>query len=323
MLANSPRVTIVIVAPGMSCYLDEALAAIQAVEEPSWEAIVVLDEPHQSEHDSHITFIASGSVGPAEKRDLGAARAKAPIIAFLDDDAYPAEGWMASALTAFDDPSVAAVGGPGETPPGDSFWQRVSGEVLASWLVSGPVRHRYVAEAPRDVDDFPSMNLFVRRSVFESVGGFDSTFYPGEDTKLCLEIVRSGGRILYDPRALVFHHRRPLIPGHLRQVAAYGKHRGNFAKRLPETSRRATYFVPSAWLVGLVLGRFAGRRWTLAMVLYRAVVGLYVALALLAGSDTTRRSADLRLGMCTVVGIILTHLVYGAGFIYGLIVRDP
>ena len=320
--AAPPAVTIVIVAPGPSAYLNEALAAIGSIKLPPWEAVVVLDNPHESD-DPRTTFVNSGEAGPAEKRDLGASHAKAPILAFLDDDAYPAEEWLSSALARFQDPSVSAVGGPGETPPGDRFWQRVSGEVLASWLVSGPARHRYVAETPREVDDYPSMNLLVRRSVFEAVGGFDSTFYPGEDTKLCLEIVRSGGQIVYEPTALVYHHRRPLIPGHLRQVAAYGRHRGNFAKRLPETSRRVSYFVPSVWLVWLVAGGLLSQLWPPAWEVYWIVLLVYTGGVLLSGADTVRRSGSVPLGVCTIVGIALTHLVYGAGFIYGLMAPDP
>ena len=160
---------------------------------------------------------------------MGAAAATGEWLAFLDDDAYPAPGWLEAAVPHFDNPRVWAVGGPGVTPPNDDFRAQASGWTYASWIVSGPARFRYVPGRSRAVDDHPSMNLMLRRSAFQAVGGFDSAFYPGEDTKLCLELVHRGGMIRYEPGALVYHHRRPVMHGHLRQIAHYGRHRGYFA----------------------------------------------------------------------------------------------
>ncbi len=80
-------------------------------------------------------------------------------------------------------------------------------------------------------------------------------YWPGEDTKLCMLLTKAEGkRIVYEPEAVVYHHRRALFWGHFRQVWNYAVHRGFFAKRYPDTSLRPQYFVPSTFVVAGALG---------------------------------------------------------------------
>ena len=169
---------------------------------------------------------------------------------------------------------------------------------------SAPVHEEY---------DLPSVNLLVRKDIFEKAGGFDSTFYPGEDTKLCLEIKKLGCRILYSPEVLVFHHRRDLFPNHFRQVANYARHRGYFSKIYPETSFKLKYFVPSIFLIFTVAGFLIAPFSTLAALFYWPVMAVYflinVIFALKPGILET---------FWTLAGVFLTHLVYGFNFLRGL-----
>jgi hypothetical protein len=271
-----------------------------------------------------IRVVATGQVGPARKRDIAAAVARGRILAFLDDDAYPSSDWLQSALPHFDDDVVAAVGGPGVTPAGDGFWKQASGWALASRLGSGAARNRYLpVGGVRDVDDWPSMNLLVRASDFSAVGGFDCDYFPGEDTKLCLALVhRLGKRIVYEPRAIVYHHRRDLFWGHFRQVGRYGEIRGHFARRHPETSRRPIYFAPM--LIGalvMVYPAFALFSPRLAKAICGAI-SAYIALLFATVVEVSRASGSARIGVVAAVGVAMTHFWYGAKFALGL-VRPP
>ena len=109
--------------------------------------------------------------------------------------------------------------GPGVTPPNDSVFQKAGGWVSASFLGGGPAAsHRFFPRKKREVDDYPSMNFVVRKSDFRAVDGFNSRFWPGEDTKLCLDLTKKlGKKIIYDPEVLVYHHRRSLFVPHLKQ----------------------------------------------------------------------------------------------------------
>ncbi len=202
-----------------------------------------------------VFIIPTGPLSPAHKRDIGLASAKGEIIAFIDDDAYPVKDWLKNALAHFSDNNVAAVGGPAVTPPCDNLRQAASGAVYSSVLVSGKFVYRYLPKAMREVDDYPSCNFLVKKSVMTELGGFNTSFWPGEDTKLCLEITkRLGKRIVYDPAVLVYHHRRQLFLPHLKQIANYALHRGYFVKKYPETSLKLAYFIPSMFIFAVVLG---------------------------------------------------------------------
>jgi GT2 family glycosyltransferase len=248
---------------------------------------------------------------------MGIKDARGEIIAFLDDDTFPAEHWLRHAVVYFFDPRIAAVGGPAVTPGNDAYLARMGGRVYSNLFVSGYYRYRYEPTHVQNVVDFPSCNLLVRKEVLDGLGGFHTEFWPGEDTYLCLEIVRDLRReIVYDPRVFVFHHRRRLFLPHLRQVGRYALHRGYFAKRFPETSRRITYMLPSLFVFGLVAGGVASAFSLYLRALYLSALWTYGLVTF--GSCFTR---DLGSWLLTWLGVVCTHAVYGVRFAQGLLAR--
>ncbi len=274
-----------------------------------------------------VSIVPTGSLTPARKRDIGIQHARGDILAFLDDDAYPSPGWLPAALQRFRDASVGAVAGPAVTPPSDTLRQQASGLIYSSVLVSGPYVYRYVPRQARFVDDYPSCNLLVRREVLVAAGGFDTEFWPGEDTRLCLVITQElKKKIAYDPQVLVYHHRRSIFAGHLQQVASYALHRGYFVKRGQSTSIRPGYFLPSILTATLASGGAVALILPTFGPFYAFGVAVYAILAV-AGALVAARCCALplkqRLAAAALVagGIIATHLTYGTYFLEGLTSR--
>jgi len=300
-LDHDPLVSIVIACPKRSWMLDECLAAIEQQTYRKYEVLALDDE-------------RTGKIRPAEKRNIGIREAKGEIIAFIDDDAYPDPHWLEYAVKYFGDEDVGAVGGPGATPPGDRRLARIGGRVYDNWLVSGNYRYRYRAGGVRmDVEDYPSCNLFVRKSILEKIGGYRTDFWPGEDTLLCKDIIDNWKRIIYDPWVVVYHHRRPLFLPHLRQLGRYGFHRGYFCKRFPSNSLRLSYFIPTIFDVYLVLLFF--------LMMFRAAGIVYAALPLFIYFVfvlLTSFSFKPHHWILTAVGVVLSHIWYGVRFIQGL-----
>ncbi len=264
-----------------------------------------------------MRIISTGPVSPAQKRDIASNYAKGDVLAFLDDDAYPARDWLKQAVRHFADDSIAAVGGPGVTPKEDNLRQQASGRVYSSILVSGRFAYRYIPKKRLEVDDFPSCNFLIRKDVFQELGGFGVNFWPGEDTKLCLEITKKlGKKIIYEPLALVFHHRRPLFTPHIKQVVSYALHRGYFAKKYPQTSLKFVYFLPSIFLIGLLAGGIISLFFGSIRVIYLSGLFLYVMSVFL--FSLSKKS---RLIPFIFFGIIATHLSYGIYFLKGLFSR--
>lgn len=319
-----PLVSIVIAYPAPTAHLDECLAGIARQDYRNYEVLLLPDSPpihdslftiHHSQLPSPPREIPTGRVRPAEKRNIGIKQAKGEIIAFLDDDAYPAEDWLRKAVAYFSEPDIAAVGGPATTPPNDPFMAKMSGRVYANRLVSGNYRYRYVPDRVREIEDYPSCNLFARTSVLREIGGFHTEFWPGEDTYLCLEIVKNlRKKIVYDPWVDVYHHRRRLFLPHLRQVGRYALHRGYFARKFPETSRKLSYFIPSLFVIGFVAGAVLSLFSPTCRTVYLISLALYVLITFLA--SFTHRPLTW---FFTWLGIILTHIVYGTRFLIGLI----
>ncbi len=312
-----PRVSVVIACPAPSAFLDEALAGIAAQTIPPCEVIVLPDaavEPPPAAGVVPVRVHPTGKLRPAEKRNLGIGLATGEIVAFLDDDAYPAPAWLEQALKYFSRSEVAAVGGPAITPPHDPRRAQLGGRVYTNPLVSGGYAYRYHSERVRRVDDLPSCNLLVRTGVLRELGGFNTRFWPGEDTILCSEIVhRLGHLMFYDPWTVVHHHRRPLFGPHLRQVGRYALHRGFFARHFPTTSRRLGYMLPSLLVLGVAFGWLAGLALPLLGQLYVGTVSAYLLVTFLGAFN--RRPADWLLAWA---GIVATHMVYGARFLQGL-----
>ncbi len=312
-----PKVTIIIPLPRFNDYICEAIPYYENLYTDNFEILILPDEATDEKLSDklNIRVIPSGKVGPAEKRDLGAEHARGAILAFTDDDAFPSPEWIEKALVHFEDEQVGAVGGPAVTPKNDDFWQKVSGFVYASFLMSGAYRRRYVSVGGVVEDyDLPSVNLIMRRDVFLKVGGFDSSFYPGEDTKLCLEVKKQNYKILYDPEVLVYHHRRHLFPTHFQQINNYALHRGYFVKKYPETSKKPVYFIPSFFLFGVVAGLPLSVFVPVLRPVYFGVIGLYFLLNLIINFKI-----NPLMWFSVVLGVFLSHLSYGFYFIKGLL----
>ena len=222
------------------------LKKFQRLNYSNYEILVVCDKKVDIKEPKVKVLLTGKKVtGPAEKRDLALFKAGGEICAFIDDDAYPDPNWLMSAVNIFKNPKIAAVGGPGITPKEDLYPAQLTGLVYSSFFCGGFARHRFIQEKARFTTDFPAYNLIVKTSVLRKVGGYGSSFYGGEDTFLCLKIVKAGWKIFYSPKVVVYHHRRPLFGPYLAQIHNVGIHRGYFAKRFPETSRRISYFLPS------------------------------------------------------------------------------
>ncbi len=315
---TAPLFSLIIPFKAPCAYIEESLPHIFRLMEQRFEVILLPDEPMEAEGlfaHPKVRIIPTGAVSPAVKRDRGAEAAGGEFLAFIDDDAYPDPAWLSAALAAFrGQENVIAVGGPAITPEHDPFWARASGAVFLSRLSGGFPRRYLRLGSTVEIDDWPTVNLLVRRDAFMRIGGFDSEYWPGEDTKLCMDLVReTGGRILYVPEAYVWHHRRPGLKKHLRQIGNYGLHRGHFARKHPATSRRPHYFIPAAWAAFFILGLLFFRD----TALFRLGLGAYLAVLALALCDILRYESPA-VTLAAAPYIVLTHLWYGFRFILGL-----
>ncbi|HIO11013.1 MAG TPA: glycosyltransferase [Deltaproteobacteria bacterium] len=311
--------SIIIPVKEINDYLRESIPHLLALDYQDYEVLILPNEepsPLESAFvDERVKIIPTGAVSPAVKRDMGAEQAKFEYLAFMDDDAYPSLEWLKVAEKTFTEKNPAALGGPGMVPPDASKKEIVSGIFYETLVGGGGLAYRY-RPAPKGfyVKDYPSVNLIIRKNVFLEIGGFDNAFWPGEDTKLCLDLIQAGHDIWYEPTLLVYHHRRPTFRGHFKQVGGYGLHRGHFAKIYPHTSALPLYFAPSTFLLGNIILFFLGFANTFFWQIWSVLLAVYLLLAII---DIMTRTRDLWIAGMTLLVLVGSHLVYGWRFIQG------
>jgi len=320
---KTQKVSIIIPVKEINDYIRESLWHIDKLDYPKKdiEVIILPDKKNGTikKYPYTTKIIQTGHIFPGAKRDLGLKHSTGKIIAFIDDDVFPAAGWLKKAVEIFsENGNTASVCGPAVTPRTDSFLQKVSGYIYASFLGGGGYRYRYMPEERRYVDDYPSCNLIIRRDILDKIGGFNTAFWPGEDTVICLKIIKDlKMKIVYDPEVLVYHHRRNFFFGHIHQVKNYATHRGYFVKRFPETSFRLSYFIPTffvIYLLSFLLSFFIKFNLTLSII-WLAPIFIYLILLLIDGI----LADNLTYVLPVMFGILLTHVYYGIYFIKGLL----
>jgi glycosyltransferase involved in cell wall biosynthesis len=170
------------------------------------------------------------SRGPAAARNAGWRAARAPIVAFTDDDCRPSPAWLEAGLRAM----AATANGTGEaivqglTEPDPEEAGRLG---PFSRSLNVPALDHWYATA----------NMFYARATLERLGGFDEVTFSGpggEDTDLAWRAIRAGVPTAFSPEARVWHAVHELGPlQRLRFATRWDETMAVFA-RYPELRRR-------------------------------------------------------------------------------------
>jgi GT2 family glycosyltransferase len=152
--------------------------------------------------------------GLSGARNTGIDQATGNVVVFLDDDAYADPGWLQSLLACYDDESTLGAGGlvlPDWSSAGPPGW--LPEEFL--WVVG--CSYRGLPEARAEVRNPIGASMSFRREAFGRAGYFNSAVGRNagasrpagcEETEFSIRLRQAwpGGRIMYEPRAVVHHH---------------------------------------------------------------------------------------------------------------------
>jgi mycofactocin glycosyltransferase len=182
--------------------------------------------------------------GPSGARNAGLAQVGTDLVAFVDSDCRPHEGWLKPLLGHFDDPMVAAVAPrvvPVPVAPATALSRY---EAVRSSLDRGdsPGLVRPLSRIPY----VPSAALVVRRAAIAGEP-FDPGLRGGEDVDLVWRLVDAGWDVRYEPASTVQHDGPRRLAEWLARRAFYGSTAGPLAQRHPAS------LVPlqaSAWSAG-------------------------------------------------------------------------
>lgn len=218
--------------------LETCLAKVRSLRPLPREIIVVDNSPLASARSlvtSHAEcrYIHQPIPGLSIARNTGLNAARGALIAFTDDDARPTVNWIAELIQGFSDPAVDAVTGlvlPADlSTRAQQLFEFSFGGLSGSFLPTLFDASFFASAKPYGAQVWrigAGANMAFRRSTLARVGLFDDRLGAGasgcsEDSEMWYRILASGGRCLYEPRAVVYHHHRREVKDLRRQLRAY------------------------------------------------------------------------------------------------------
>jgi cellulose synthase/poly-beta-1,6-N-acetylglucosamine synthase-like glycosyltransferase len=140
----------------------------------------------------------------AQNKAIGVAKGK--ILAFLDDDVEVVAGWLCAVWEFFRDGAFDAMQGPILIPPANEN----DPEFLRAQRKFRTISFIQYRSKMKEIKTLTGGNMAIRNEVFERIGPFNEELGPGrsgisEDVEFAQRLIRSGGRIGYNPKAIVYH----------------------------------------------------------------------------------------------------------------------
>lgn len=220
-LKEYPRVSVIVCAYNADRTMDSCLAALEKVNYPNYEVIVVNDGSTDGtleicERYSYIKLISQPNKGLSVARNVGLEAATGEIIAYTDSDCDVDPDWLTYLVATFQSTGLSVVGGPNFPPPEDAL--------IPSCVAVSPGGPTHVLLSDDTAEHIAGCNMAFRREALEEIEGFDPQFRAaGDDVDVCWRLQDRGYTIGFSPAAIVWHFRRNTIKDYLKQQRGYGK----------------------------------------------------------------------------------------------------
>lgn len=249
-----------------------------------------------------IHYYNKPNSGPGQTRNYGAERSHGEYLIILDSDCILPPGYFEAIEKELQSSPVDAFGGPDRAHASFTDIQKAINYSMTSFFTTGGIRG-----GKKKMDKFypRSFNMGVRRSVYQTLGGFSKMRF-GEDIDFSIRIFKAGYRCCLFPSAWVYHKRRTDLKKFFKQVHNSGIARINLYKKYPE-SLKLVHLLPALFTLGTVL------------LLISAIYCPYALLPLLAYVllvciDSTIQNGNIRIGLYSIAAAYIQLIGYGTGF---------
>ena len=239
-----PLVTVAVCTRGRPDELARCLEGLRAQHDAPPHVVVVVDNAPTDTLPRDLVarfpecrYVVEEAGGLGFARNCALREARGEILAFVDDDAVPANGWLRAVATVFAaDPAIGVCGGPTvplelETRAQELFEQR-------GGFPQAFERRVYGQETPEGWHPrhwpmlagslYSGCNLALRIGPLRELGGFDDAMGPGtpttggDDHDIVYRLLVSGQRLAVEPTALMRHRHRPEMEALESQLHSWG-----------------------------------------------------------------------------------------------------
>lgn len=159
---------------------------------------------------------------PAAARNAGIRHAHGEILAFTDSDCVADTHWLTNAITLFKNDAIAGVGG--------SIRPLTIQTTIEKYQARNHCWDQSLNYSPEKIAAKTARmitgNVFYRKCVFDTFGGFDCALFSGEDADLGFKVQRMKGfTIAYCDSAIIFHRNSDTLSKLWEQHFRYGYYR--------------------------------------------------------------------------------------------------
>jgi len=198
--------------------------------------------------DPHARYVFCERIGLGAGRNFGWQMSRGRIVAFTDDDCFPAPDYVDALLTAFSDhPDAGVIGG--RILLHDPKHARVT-------IDEGQTVRQYQSRSYVRAGVLQGANIAFRREALAAVNGMDpelgaGTPFPCEDIDVIVAVLWAGFEGYFDPRPMVRHDHGRSDADMPALMRSYDRGRGGFfAKYILRADTRLTFllgWLRSAW----------------------------------------------------------------------------
>jgi len=201
---------------------DDTIQALRHLSQLDWPAerleVVIVENGSGDDSAERLRAAADASVVIVESKEnlgfaggcnLGVSHSTGEFVAFLNNDARPDAAWVRAAVTRFGESSRI-----GAVASKVVDWEGEKVDYIGSamtWFGMGykPLTAEPLPkhdDRPHDVLFGTGSAMFVRRDVYDQLGGFDESYFMFfEDVDLGWRLNLLGWRYVYEPASLAFH----------------------------------------------------------------------------------------------------------------------
>jgi GT2 family glycosyltransferase len=230
-----PFVSVVVCSHNRVDELKNCLDSLSNLDYPEKEIIVVDSSPVNNETYNLLTgypqfiYYREEQIGLDIARNTGLRIAKGEFVAFTDDDARVDQSWLKNLIENFSNPATGIV--TGITMPYELETEAQVYFEMTNGFNRGFLRREFDSSnlSPIAAGNVGAgVNMAIRKSVLGETGLFDEALdggmltCSGGDQEFFYRVLLNGYRIVYEPKALVWHRHRQNFKNLKNTIYGYG-----------------------------------------------------------------------------------------------------